>query len=159
MPRRRRTARNYKIVNANTKNMGSAGAQILLRKFDKVDAQGLSAWLHGVKVNYLVSDVAGSGDSDANFGLLFYLTTDDQWNDDYIISSAASSQMSGSAWLPAKRRINTNATPDSANDLALGTGGPIYLWGEVTDSTITANVSARIVTETWGRWIDVTEYS
>ena len=156
---RRRTSRNYKITNANTKNFGSAGAQVLLRKFDKVDAQGLSAWLHGVKVNYLLSDVTGSGESDTNFGFLFYLTTDDQWSDDFIISSGAASQMSGSVWLPAKRSIRTNATPDSANDIALGTGGPIYLWGEISDSTVSANVYARIISEAWGRWIDVTEYA
>ncbi|PAT00913.1 hypothetical protein CI105_09375, partial [Candidatus Izimaplasma bacterium ZiA1] len=120
MARKRRTSRNYKLVNANTKNMGSSGSQILLRKFDKVDAQGLSAWLHGVKVNYLMSDVTGGGDSNANFGFIFYLTTHQSWNDDYIISSNASSQMSGSVWLPAKRSIKTNAIPDSANDLYLG---------------------------------------
>jgi len=113
----------------------------------------------GVKVNYLISDVTGAGDSDANFGCLFYLTTDDQWNDDYIIASAASAQMSGSVWLPAKRRITTNATPDTANDIALGQGGPLFLWGECTDSTVSANVFLRVITETWGRWIDVTEYS
>ena len=154
---KRRSARNYKITNVNTKDMGSSGNQVLLRTISKADAQGLSAWLHGVKVTYLMSDVTGAGDSDANFGFMFYLTTDNNWDDDYVIASAAGGNMSGSVWLSAKRSIKTNATPDSYNDIAQGYGGPLYVWGEVSDSTVTANVQMRLVSEVWGRWLKVTE--
>ena len=145
-------SRNYKIVNVASKSVGSTGAQILLGRVIKVDAQSVpSAWFDGIKLSAMVQeaeqDVAG---------MLFYLSTDDTWSDDKIIAAAATpGGPSGSAYLKARRVIRNNATPDDSNDLSLGSGGPVYLWLEAGDYV--ASESIRYVAETWGRHIKFEE--
>jgi len=151
----RRRLPNYKLVNAATKDMGSAGAQVLMGHVYKTDAQGIpNGYFNNIKLSWLMSDVSGSGDSDANFGAIFYLTTTPWWSDDTIISAAAAGNMSGTVYLSGKRRITTNAVPDGDNDIGSGTGGMIYLWGECSDSTVTADVDIRYVAETFGRYVE-----
>jgi hypothetical protein len=143
--------KNYKLVNVATKSGGSTGTQILIGRIDKIDAQGVpNGFLNNVKLSLMVSEA----ESDAG-AMMAYLSTDDAWNDDHVISAGATGAVGGIINLAAKRPITTNAVPDNYNDLALGTGGPIYLWVEMADYV--AAETFRYVAETWGRYVEFTE--
>ncbi len=146
---KRRYPRNYKIVNVNTKAMGSTGGQVRIRDIDKVDNQSTAnGWVQSVKVSAIYDTEQGSPGS----GILLYATTDNSWNDDYVIVSAALGAGGGSTWLNIKRTIRTGAdTP-----LQGQAGGPIYIWAEITDPGVSSE-SLRLVTETYGRNVEVSE--
>ena len=145
----RRYPRNYKIVNANTKSMGSTGTQIRIRDVDKVDNQSTqNGYLHAVKVSAIFDTEQGSPGA----GILLYATTDNAWSDNYIITTAALGNGGGTCWLNLRRTIKTGAdTP-----LQGQSGGPIYIWAEITDPGVSSE-SVRFVTEVYGRNIIVTE--
>ena len=144
---KRRHARNYLIVNALTKNFGSAGAQVLIAEIKKIDAQSSQvSWLNNVNVAAMLQE--GDGD---NGGMLFYLTTDSNWNDDYIISSNAIPGYGGKISMSAKRRIRENSAQP------LNAFGMVYLWGEITDLTYTTDAKVRVVIDTWGKNLKVVE--
>ena len=144
---KRRHAPNYLIVNALTKNFGSAGAQVLIAEIKKIDAQSSQvSWLNNVNVTGMLQE--GDGD---NGGMLFYLTTNTTWSDDHIISSNAVPGYGGKVSLSAKRRIReNNAQPDTAF-------GQVYLWGEITDLTYTTDAKVRVIIDTWGKNLKVVE--
>ena len=138
---KRRYSRNYKRVNVGTKSFGGSGGQILLASFSKSDAQSSQVtWLNNVNVSAILND----GDLDQG-GMLFYLTTSSTWNDTEVISANAMSGFGGKVSLSAKRRIRINSAKDD------GSFGMVYLWGEVTDISLTAAVMVRLVIEQWGK--------
>lgn len=143
----RRRSSNYLIVNALTKSFGSGGGQILIAKFSKTDAQSRQVtWLNNVNVAAMLQE----GDGDAG-GMLFYLTTDNVWSDDFIIASNAISGYGGKISLSAKRRIREN------QDVLNSGFGQVYLWGEITDLSYSADVDVRVIIDTWGKNVKVTE--
>ena len=148
--RRYRRRKTYKIVNVASKSVGSAGAQILLGKIKKIDAQGISAWVSGIKMSGMLQEAEQDTAS-----LMFYLTTDRDWDDDYIISAGATGSTGGSVWLSAKRYIRNNANPDASNDIATSNTGPLFVWVEAGDYV--ASESIRYVAETWGNFIQFEE--
>jgi len=135
--------RNFKVVNAASKNMGSGGAQIRLGKVQKVDAQGITGYLNNVQVSAIINNYDGG---DATPGLMFYLTTSTSWDDNYIISAAATG-IAGKVNLSAKRYIKENLVDE------LGNQGTVHLWAELTDITISDDINMRYVVETWGSFI------
>ena len=135
-----RRKKNYKLVNTWTKSFGSAGDQILLGNVSKLDAQGISAWLNNVVVTAQLNE----GDGDAG-GMTFYLTTDNTWNDDYIITGRAMPGYGGTVSLTAKRPIRGDVDEPKRND------GIVYVWGEITDLSYISNADVRVIIETWGR--------
>jgi len=141
-----------KLVNTFTKDMGSAGSQVLLAKIDKINAQGVSSYVHNVVISYLASDTSSGDLNTENVGAIFYLSTDGTWSDDLVITARVGGGNGTTVSLSARRSIKSSET-----DIELSNFGPIYLWGELTDATGTANIDARIVMETWGRFIEVTE--
>ena len=145
----RRRPRNYKITNVQTQSMGSAGGQIRVLNVDKIDNQSIqNGYLHAVKVTAIFDTEQGSPGA----GIIAYATTDNVWSDDYVITAAASGAGGGTMWLNVRRTIKTGAdTP-----LQGQSGGPIYIWLEITDPGTTSE-SLRVVTETYGRNIECTE--
>jgi len=139
-----RRSRNYKIVNAATDSGTSVGNQNLILRIKKVDAQGVpNAWIKNVQVSAMVNeaeqDVAG---------LMFYLTTSPNWDDDHIITARASPGPGGSVSLTANRSIKTNDISD--DDITSQSGfGPIYVWVEIGDYVSAEEF--RWVTEVWGQ--------
>ena len=145
----RRRQRNYKITNVNTKSMGSTGGQVRIRDIDKIDNQSImNGYLHAVKVSAIFDSEQGSPGA----GFLLYATTDNVWNDDYVITSAALGNGGGTAWLNVRRAIKTGTdTPFQGQS-----GGPVYIWAEITDPGVSSE-NARFVTEVYGRNIEVSE--
>ena len=139
--------RRYKIVNAATKSMGSAGAQVRLGYVSKVDAQGISGYLHNLQVSAIINNYDGG---DTTPGIMFYLTTDVAFDDDEIITASAA-PIAGKVSLSAKRWIKENAADPKGN---LGT---VHLWAELTDITISDDIEMRYVVETWGNFVLFTE--
>ena len=150
MARKYKRPSNYKKINALTKNFGSAGDQILIARFKKADAQSSQvSWLNNVNVTGMLQE----GDGDAG-GVLFYLSTQGTasgWSDDQIISCRGFPGYGGTVSLAAKRRIRRNEESE------LGDQGQVYLWGEITDLSYTADADMRIVIDTWGRNINIDE--
>ena len=142
---RRRRPKNYKIVNVATKSGGSTGAQTLIGKIDKIDAQGVNGFLSNVKLSVMVDEA--EQDTGA---IMTYLTTDGVWSDNYVITAAATKGgPGGTVNLVGKRTIRTDA------DDILGNMGPVYVWVELADYV--AAESFRYVAETWGRYITFAE--
>ena len=137
----------YKIVNAATKDMGSAGAQTRLGVIGKVDAQGITAYLNNVQVSAIINNYDGG---DTTPGIMFYLTTSVTWDDNRIIAAGAVG-IGGKVSLSAKRRIKENAEDPQGNT------GTVHLWAELTDITVTDDIELRYVAETWGSFILFTE--
>ena len=133
-------------MNAFTANMGSAGGQILLGYVSKLDAQGVSAFLKNVVVTTQLQE----GDGDAG-GITLYLTTGDEWSDDYIITARAMPGYGGTVSLAAMRSIEADAERLTSNE------GQIYLWGEITDLSYASEVQMRCIVETWGYFVEFTE--
>ena len=147
-------SRMYRTVNAFTKNMGEVGDQILLAKVDKIDAQNSpGAYLRTVKVSALVSDEGGGTVTSGTAGIVVYATTSEDWSDDYIITACGIQGGGGSGWLAIRRSIKTDAETAAQT---LGTGGPVYIWGEVTDIG-ESDVQCRFIMETLGRYCETTE--
>ena len=144
-----RRARNYKITNVQTQSMGSAGGQIRVLEVDKIDNQSTqNGYLHAVKVTVIFDTEQGAPGA----GIIAYATTDNVWSDDYVITAAAVGAGGGSMWLNVRRTIKTGAdTP-----LQGQSGGPVYIYLEITDPGVSSE-SLRVVTETYGRNIEVTE--
>ena len=143
----KRYPRLYKTVNAFTKDMGSSGSQTLLGTIDKLDAQGITGYLHNLQVTAIINNYDGG---DTTPGIMFYLTTDNTWSDDEVITASAC-PIAGKVSLSAKRRIVQNS------DNSLGNIGLVHLWAELTDITLSDNIGARFVVETWGRYVAFTE--
>jgi len=150
----RRRSRSYKTVHTFTKDMGSAGGQILLARIDKVQAQGITGWFNNVQVSYLASDTDTGDLGTENVGCLLYLTSDGVWDDDLVITARGSGGNGSTVNLTAKRAIHSNDVNAGHED---GNIGPVYLWGEVTDATATADILARFVCEVWGRYVEFKE--
>ena len=145
----RKGPRTYKITNVNTKNMGSAGGQYRVRDIDKIDNQSTAnGFVKSVKLSVIFDTEQGAPGA----GIIAYATTDNVWSDDYVISSAAVGSGGGTLWLNLWRYIKTGAdTP-----LQGQSGGPIYIWLEITDPGATSE-SLRIVSEVYGANVTVTE--
>ena len=144
----------YRTVNVFTKDMGEVGDQILLAKFDKIDAQNSSgAYLKTVKVSALVSEEDGGTVTSGTAGFIIYATTSAEWNDDYIITACGIQGGAGSGWLAVRRPIKTDYTGSAQEQ---GVGGPVYLWGEVTDIG-ESSVDCRFVIETIARYCETHE--
>ncbi len=151
MARGKRTM--YRTVNAFTTNLGEVGDQVLVAKFDKIDAQNSpGAYCKTVKVSALYSDEDGGVVTSGTAGFMCYLTTAEDWSDDYIITAAGLTGGGDSCWLSARRWVRTDAQTAAQT---LGSDGPIFLWIESTD--IGDVVQARIVIETIGRYLETTE--
>ncbi len=131
----------YKEVHVETKNMGSAGDQILLGRIQKIDAQGITGFVN----NLMLTGFANEAEQD-NIAVLFYLTTDNTWSDSYVISARSTAVGGGTVSLPAKRRIARNDDDPNAND------GLLYLWAEVSDTI--ASEEMRYIVELWGRYVE-----
>ena len=126
--------------------MGVTGAQIKVLEVNKLDAQGVTGYLHNIQVTCLLNN----GGSIGGGGFIAYATTDNIWNDDYVIT-AKGGNYGDTVNLVVRRRITEN------NDVPLGNDGTIYIWVESTDVATVVATEFRIVTETWGNFIGVTE--
>ena len=142
-----RRARRYKTVNVATKSGGSTGAQTLVGSVTKIDAQGITGFLNNVRLTVMIDEAEQDSGS-----IIGYLTTHDEWSDDYVITAAATpGGPGGTLNLVGKRRIESN----EESYVALSNTGPVYLWVEIADYV--ASESFRYVAETWGFGIEFNE--
>ena len=145
MPKGRKS-KLYKTVNVATKSVGTSGAQVHIGTIDKLDAQGVNGYLNNIRFSAMLNDSAGGFSG----GFIAYLTTDDTWDDDTIITARAGN-FADTVNLVAKRSIQQN------NDQVRGNQGLIHLWLEVTDIATVFPTEVRYIAETWGSFIAYTE--
>ena len=135
--------KNYKQVDTFTKDMGSAGNQVLLGKIQKIDNVGATGYVNNVTISAIVNDAPG----DETYGIMYYASTAASWADDDVITARACA-VAGTKSLSLKRRVASGSAQTDRND------GTIYIYGELTDVTVTDNVTVRFVVETWGRYVE-----
>ena len=80
-------------------------------------------------------------------GYIAYLATNPTWDDGDVITASAGG-FGANMNLTCKRVLRDDAFDPSRND------GSIAVFLEVTDITLTAEVSTRVVVECWGRFIE-----
>ena len=137
-----------KRVNVATKSGGSSGSQVLIGQIKKIDAQGPTAYLNNVRLSVMINEA----EQDVAC-ITGYLTTDNAWSDDYVLTAATTAGGPGGTLnLVAKRPIHTNADTTTQS---VGQGGPIYVWIEIGDYVAAEQV--RYIAETWGRFIKYEE--
>ena len=138
----------YKLVNAATVDAGGSGGQTLVASVNKLDKQGPAGFLNNIKLTVMIDEAEQDTGS-----IIAYLTTDNVWSDDRIITAAATpGGPGGTVNLGAKRRIVADAVDDVLIDSNIG---PVYLWVEIADYV--ASESIRYVAETWGNFIKFNE--
>ena len=141
-----RRSRSYKQVSVQTKDVGSAGDQNRILAIAPLDPGVANGYLNNVQLTVLLND---SVDGEIG-GFIAYLTSGNTWDDDDVITARGGS-FGDTVSLTAKRAIRTStATPDE-------TGGSVHAWVELTDITTTTDVDLRVIAETWGRFLKVTE--
>ena len=127
-----------------TKDMGSAGDQILLGSWNSIDPGTMTAYLHNCNISAILQ-----GDSAADpdqGGIMFYLSTNNSWADVDVFAASAYSFGGGKCSLTAKRKVSGEIFDDMI-------GGRVYLYGELSDTTATTDVSLRLAVEIWGRFV------
>ena len=136
--------KSYKQTKVETKNVGSAGGQILVGTIEKIDPQAsMNGWLNNIRLSALLNDSAQVTPEVGGF--IAYLTTDNTWDDSNIITARAG-RFADTVNMPAKRTIMQNT------DQVSGNTGAVHLWIEITDLGI-ATEYLRLVVETWGSFI------
>ena len=124
--------------------MGSAGAQVACLEITPVDPNIRYGWLNNIQVTCLLND---SPEAEVG-GFVAYLSSANPHSDDAIIT-ARGGNFSDTVNLTAKRRVTSDASvaiPD----------GKVWLFVELTDITL-GSAELRIITETWGKYLKVTE--
>ena len=152
---RRRRARNYKLVNINSVDMGSAGEPVQIGYITKLDAEGVTAFCKNLVVSSYVADYkqpAGSVAGNVNPvpSIMYYVTTSSTFDGDDVITARATSG-AGTVNLALYRRIMQNTDVDDGNF------GKLHLFAELTDITVSANITVKYCIETWGRFVKFTE--
>ncbi len=132
--------------------MGSSGGQEHCLAIKKLDPQLVGAFLNNVVVSVQLNSPT-TVDPDASRttpAFTAYLTSDNQWDDDNIITARTVGGSGGSMSLSAKRYIRTDENEPS------GSTGPVHLWVEMTDiQGLLEETEARITMEVWGRYISL----
>ena len=160
MARRRSSRRKYKLVNADTVDMGSGGGQVMCGKVSKLDAQGLpNGYLNNIRVTSVLNDTPFVDDTPLAGGIVWYLTTSPVWNDNFIICARATpGGFSGTVNLPAHRHIRTDVADAADVDIIEKSNlGPVWLWAELTDISLSEDMEMRFIAETWGSYIEFEE--
>ena len=142
----RRKPRNYKQVDAFTKDVGSSGGQIRCLSIYPLDAGVASGYLNNIQLTLLLND---SPEGEIG-GFIAYITLSSSWDDDDILT-ARGGNFGDTVSLTAKRPVR------ESNSVQDGMGGSLHVWVELTDITATDNVDVRVIAETWGRFLSVVE--
>ena len=143
----KRRSKMYKQVNTFTKNMGSSGDQVLLGYIQKIDNVGVSGYCNNLTITAIVNNYDGG---DETPGIICYGSTGASWTDNNVFV-ARGINTGGTVSLPIKRRIVLDAAETNSDE------GRVYVYAELTDITVTDDISMRFVIETWGRFIEFTE--
>ena len=130
----------YKQVETQTVNLGSAGTQLRIGTFQKLDAQSFTGYLNNVRVSIIPQDTEAS-----DISFMCYLTSSTTYADDGVITARALSAGGGNVNLTARRRIVENA------NISDGNKGQVSLFIEQSDTVL--DEEARIVVEFWGNFI------
>jgi len=150
-----RRSKLYKIVNLNTVDMGSAGTPVRIGLINKIDAEGITGYLKNVVISSFIQDyhqpAAGTaGNVNPPPSIMYYLQTTSTFDPNDVITARATTG-AGTVSLTAHRVIRRNEDVDDGND------GQIHVYAELTDVTVTQDLTLKFVLETWGRFIQFTE--
>jgi len=141
MARKRGSKKMYRQLKVFSENMGSAGSQVLLAKITGLDPDSMSGFVNNLRATALIQN--GDGD---NGGIICYASTAASWDDSDVITCAGVPGFGGTMNLSLKRKV-TGATSTNRDD------GVVYIYGEITDITVSDDVSCRWILECWGSFV------
>ena len=152
---------NYKQIKTGTVNLGTAGAQVHIASIDMIDDAIRGAFLNNVQFSVQQNATIGQPEIDgiavsrsSMMGFTFYLSyRSSSWDDDSVIAVYAVGGAAGNGNLTCKRSIKTNEEGSTIAEQL----GPIHVWMEGTDISLTLASSARVTLTAWGRMILLTE--
>jgi len=154
---------NYKQTKTGTVNLGTSGTQIHIATIQKVDDQLKGAFLNNVQFSVQqnltigstqVWDTSGFISRSSSQAFTLYLSPEaTSWSDDRVIAAYTVGNGGGNGNLVCKRQIKTNSTGSAvAEDI-----GPVHVWMEGTDISVTTDAQARVTLTAWGRMITLIE--
>ena len=154
---------NYKQIKTGTVNLGTAGAQVHIASIDMIDDAIRGAFLNNVQFSVQQNATIGQpGFPDpedpisrsSTMGFTFYLSyRSSSWDDDSVIAAYAVGGAAGNGNLTCKRSIKTNEEGSTIAEQL----GPIHVWMEGTDVSVSTDAEARVTLTAWGRMILLTE--
>ncbi len=141
--RHRRKQRNYKQVISATKDVGSAGGQVLIGSLSPLTARNQlgRAYCKNIVMTYILQGDAAA-DPDQG-GVVFYISSNNTWADSDVITARARSFGGGTVNLPVHSWVSGEVTDDAP-------GGKLYVYAEATDVTGITDVDIRYTAEVWG---------
>ncbi len=145
-------AKNYRVTHVNQPrvDLGPLGNPVVFAAIHPIDSQqSLGSYLANVKVSVLQNRMY-AGPAASTF--MVYASTDDSsLADATVVTAHATGPGGGTVNLSLKRRIRDADEDPSRSD------GPIYLWLEAcaNDVSIGEDLFAEVVTEAWGRFIEI----
>ena len=153
MARRKRTMFKQ-LATAKIEDMGDTGGWKKILEFSKQQDSFTSSYLDKVRVSFILEGDS-SGSNDQHLGYLWCVSNKDGLsgtdadNTPYIVSASASRGGGGIVTLNINRSIRDNAFDESTGF------GKLALYVRMTD-TGTESYDLTMITETWGRWHQVT---
>ena len=157
----RRGKTNYKQVKTGTVDLGTAGDQIHIAEIKMVDDALRGSFLNNVQFSVMqnatigqppVADLNVSRSSTSAY--TFYLSYESStWNDNAVIAAYAVGGAGGNGNLVGKRVIKTNETGSTIAEQL----GPVHVWMEGTDISLSTSAEARVTLTAWGRMILLVE--
>ena len=138
-----RRTRRYKQVTTATKDLGSAGSQILLGSLAPITNRNQlgRAYAHNIMMTYILQGDAAAGADQG--GVVFYLSSNSSWADSDVICARSAAYGGGTLNIPVRAWVSGEVTDDAP-------GGKIYLYAEATDMTVVTDVEIRYTAEIWG---------
>ena len=154
---KKRGKTNYRQIKTGTVNLGAAGAQVHIASIDMIDDAIRGAFLNNVQVSVQQNLTIAATEEfprSSSQGFTFYLSyRSTQWDDDSFIAVTSIGGQAGNGNLTCKRSIKTNEEGSTIAEQL----GPIHVWMEGTDISLSTEAYARVTLTAWGRMILLTE--
>ena len=131
-------------VTNNGKSLGASSvAQLCFSIRPLQGDQAPGAYLQKVKVSIIQENFGGNVPS----GFMLYASSNDNWDDNDVITAQAVPTMGGTVWLNLKRAIKSYTEETDRAD------GPIYIYARALDPGLITNIEVHLVAEAWGRYV------
>ena len=151
---KRRGRSNYKQIKTGTVDLGNTGAQTHIAEIRMIDDALRGSFLNNVQFSVMDNGSRPASDLSQVPGFTMYLSYESSsWNDDAVIAAYSTPVGGGTGNLVCKRVIKTNETGSTIAEQI----GPVHVWIEGTDISLSINQEARVTLTAWGRMILLVE--
>ena len=156
---RKKGRTNYKQVKTGTVDLGTTGSQFHIAEIKMLDDALRGSFLNNVQFSVMQNrtirvDTADEVSGSSGQAFTLYLSYESSsWSDDAVIAAYSTPVGGGNGNLVCKRVIKTNETGSTIAEQI----GPVHVWMEGTDISLSINQEARVTLTAWGRMILLVE--